>query len=272
MGGLQEPLAHREGLGHSGLDFSKNGVNLPVLADDYRSGKFGLVIEVWVWSGRGDRNPHCYVTELRANRLQLDAANERTEVSRSFAVDEGARRRKIKAHDLGDVDRRLDQSVLVSVGEVGKPTEFIPTTEFLKHFDLIGGPGIDVFQEAMVQPLGGFVDNRKLNVPRFFVGWLASKVLSCERPPKMVERAAIVVDGVSEDQAPVVADFRYAIGAKNDGLVFAVVLPGKPDGRLLLAYDLPNIGHQLIRVAISAIQLEAATGGPEQRLSHGVPS
>jgi len=72
-------------------------------------------------------------------------------------------------------------------------------------------------------------ENREHDVPGLFLGGLSPEVIDGQLPPKMVESTAHVVDRVSNDQAPVIADLGQALSDPKDQVVTRIELPPRTE-------------------------------------------
>ena len=240
-------------------------------AESYIEGDLGLDVYVWIWASRGDENPQHHVARLRAvlsvDQVRLKDPLVTDDLVGDLAIDHDLSVGRQVGLDVRiDQERRPNGPVLVVVRQVSdgsEKRELVPGSVIsLKAFRYLGGLRADVFEKAM-RVEGDRVsagEDRELDRRRFLVGGFSPQVLDSKLPPKVIKSTAKVVDGVSEDEAPVFSNLGHLLGDEQNPLTVRIELPSRAEnaGRLSIACS-HHGPPKLVHVGVCVVKLGPAT-------------
>ncbi len=153
--------------------------------------------------------------------------------------------------------------VLVNVGEVDQLGEWMHLALLPSFIRLEGLQAINVGVMDVTEAVGtsevlcpGY--HRKLDLLGFCRRRLSAEVDDSELPHEVVQGTPEVVDGIPENEWPVLMDLYHAIDAVDHSPIIMIVLTPKRNETRVLGCFLFDLGSKLLDVAFRAIQLGPA--------------
>lgn len=211
--------------------------NWTQFARDYLAGKAGWDFHVGIRANNTDGYAKYFVVRARVagkvqvpGRLRLPGDSE-AEHGLAVAVDRGVR--EVPSED--GVDQQVQSPVLVDVGEfdqLGQRMEFallalVPSVIRLKAFQSVEMGRPNVFEETVTGDLLQLSDIGKLDLLRLGLRRHSAEADDGELVHEVVERRSEVLNGVPEDQRPLVIDLYESVGAVDDSPLWWLVLATK---------------------------------------------
>ena|GEM_PF-4596517 len=205
--------------------------------------------------------------------LALEMTHPVPYLIRKFAIDKDAHRFHLEASLRIDEKSGVDFAMFVSVGESRQDAEqkwlprrgVVPLAALRPHRRLLADVlEVSMGPESLCVEVG---EDRELDVSRLGIGGLASEMVYRQLPPKVVERAPDVVDGVSNQESPAFVDLGHPLGDPDNKVGIGIELAPRcqyarrrlsvagGDDRLSESFD----------VTVGSIKLRPATRQPSRR-------
>ena len=265
----REPI---EGAPDEPAEFVENPKWIAVIAEDYFAGDLGLDFYVWIWASRLDVQPRYYIADFRSAVQPNHGGSEEL-----LAIDNLAGDLAVD-HRLG---RRVHSQRGVRMGEEGGANfpVFVVVRQLrengqeeklilacvvtLESLGFLGGLRADVLEEAVALELLGREkgEDGEHDLPCLLVSGFSLEVIYRQLPPEMIEGTTQVVNSITNDEPPVIANLRHSLGDEKDILGLGVVLPPRAEDsrRALPIRCLHNRATDIINVGVRPVELRPAS-------------
>lgn len=239
---------------------------IPMFAKRYVAGEVGMQFDIWIRASLNDEHANQFL--IRSwRRAHGDVPIRRAAIghdpSVQYAVDITGEPWILEGGTLGSCDDQRHPAVLVYVGRpieqeqsVGLGIGQLEGLEPLQEVDVVLSHVGQVPIRAL-DPFGWIGFDRKLNIPGLVISRLdPGQGSDRELPRQVIERPAQIVDGVTDQQGPVVSDLYDALDAPHDRPILVVVLV--PERNVVRMWT--NFGLKLVDMHFRPFELGPTTG------------